>query len=258
MAVKILMADGDRAVLELARSSISTLQWCDLVTVKDGREAAELLQSQKFDGVVMADRVPHVDGFELIQHLKDSPLNAGIPIVMLTGGDVIDTMRRGFKAGVTFFAVKPSNRERFYHLFNAVRGAMENERRRHHRLPYRTPVTCSLGDQGQNRFVAESVDISAGGMLVRPSGGAEVGQVLELEFLLPQVSRTAQPVTPKSQKGLFAERDLPAAGPQKVRAKSLLRRPRGREYGTGFPRLDPQTTRGHRALYYRRKLSRAS
>ena len=72
MAVKILMADGDPAVLELARSSISTLQWCDLVTVKDGREAAELLQSQKFDGVVMADRVPHVDGFELIQHLKDS------------------------------------------------------------------------------------------------------------------------------------------------------------------------------------------
>jgi len=69
MAVKILMADGDHAVLELARSSISTLQWCDLVTVKDGHEAAKLLQSQKFDGVVMADRIPHVDGFELIQHL---------------------------------------------------------------------------------------------------------------------------------------------------------------------------------------------
>ena len=110
-----------------------------------------ILQSQKFDGVVMADRIPHVDGFELIQHLKDSPLNAGIPIVMLTGEDDIDTMRRGFKAGVTFFAVKPPNRERFYRLFNAVRGAMENERRRHHRLPYHTSVTCTLGDQGRNR-----------------------------------------------------------------------------------------------------------
>ena len=64
---------------------------------------------------------------------------------MLTGEDDIDTMRRGFKAGVTFFAVKPPNRERCYHLFNAVRGAMETERRRHHRLPYHTPVTCTLG-----------------------------------------------------------------------------------------------------------------
>ncbi len=240
MAVKILMADGDQAVLELARSSISTLQWCDLVTVKDGREAAELLQSQKFDGVVMADRVPHVDGFELIQHLKDSRLNAGIPIVMLTGGDVIDTMRRGFKAGVTFFSVKPSNRERFYRLFNAVRGAMENERRRHHRLPYNTPVTCSLGDQGRNRFVAESVDISAGGMLVRPSGGAEVGQVLDLEFLLPQVSRPTQPVTQKSQKGLFAERDLPPAGPQKVRARVCYVAPAGESMGLDFQDLTPK------------------
>jgi CheY-like chemotaxis protein len=240
MAVKILMADGDNAVLELARSSISTLQWCDLVTVKDGREAAELLESQKFDGVVMADRVPHVDGFELIQHLRDSHLNSGIPIVMLTVGDVIDTMRRGFKAGVTFFAVKPSNRERFYHLFNAVRGAMENERRRHHRLPYRTPVTCSLGDQGHNRFVAESVDISVGGMLVKPSGGAEVGQVLDLEFLLPQVSQTAQPMTQKSPKGLFAERDRPAAGPQKVRARVCYVAPAGESMGLDFQGLTPK------------------
>jgi CheY-like chemotaxis protein len=240
MAVKILMADGDHAVLELARSSISTTQWCDLVTVKDGREAAELLQSQKFDGVVMSDRVPHVDGFELIERLKLSHLNAGIPIVMLTDGDVIDTLRRGFKAGVTFFSVKPSNRERFYRLFNAVRGAMENERRRHHRLPYCTPVTCSLGDQGQHRFVAESVDISAGGMLVRPSGGAEVGQVLDLEFLVPQVSRTANPATQKSQKGLFGARDLPAAGPQKVRARVCYVAPAGESMGLDFQGLTPK------------------
>ncbi|HXW12902.1 MAG TPA: response regulator [Terriglobia bacterium] len=240
MAVKILMVDGDHAVLELAKSSISTLQWCDLVTVKDGRDAAKLLQNQKFDGVVTGDRIPNVDGFELIQHLKDSPLNARIPIVMLTGGDVIDTMRRGFKAGVTFFAVTPSNRERFFHLFNAVRGAMENERRRHHRLPYRTPVTCSLGDQGQNRFVAESVDISAGGISVKPSGGVMVGQVLELEFLLPQVSRPAHPGTQKSQKVLLAERDLPAAGPQKVRARVCYVAPSGESMGLDFQGLTPK------------------
>jgi CheY-like chemotaxis protein len=189
----------------------------------------------------MADSVPHVDGFELIQHLRLSPLNAGIPIVMLTCGDVIDTMRRGFKAGVTFFAVKPSNRERFFHLFNAVRGAMENERRRHHRLPYRTPVTCALGDQGKNRFVAESVDISGGGMSVRPSGGAEVGQILELEFLMPQISRPVHPaVTPKSQKVPFAERDIPAAAPQKVHARVCYVAPSGESMGLDFQDLTPK------------------
>jgi CheY-like chemotaxis protein len=238
MAVKILMVDGDVAVLELARSSTSSVQWCDLVTVKDGREAAKLLQSQKFDGVVMADRIPHVDGFELIQHLKDSPLNAGAPIVMLTGEDNIDTMRRGFKAGVTFFAVKPPNRERFFRLFNAVHGAMENERRRHHRLPYRTSVTCTLADQEvRSHFVAESIDISEGGMSVKPSGGTAIGQILELEFLLPQVSRPAHPVTQKSRKGLFAEHEPHVVGPQKVRARVRNLATSGESMGMDFQGL---------------------
>ena len=181
------MADGDAAVLDLARSIASSLKWCDLVVVNDGREAARYLQNEKFDGVVVADRLPVVDGFELIERLKHSSLNASIPIVMVTGEeDDIGTMRRGFRAGVTFFAVRPPNRERFYRLLNAVRGAMENERRRHNRLPYHTTVNCSIGDQGQIRFAAESIEISEGGMSLRPSGGAEKGQVLELEFLFPR------------------------------------------------------------------------
>ena len=239
MSIKILMADGDHAVLALARATVTSLNWCDLVTVDDGREAAKCLQSQKFDGLVMADRIPYLDGFELIQHLKRSSLNVGIPIVMLTGEDEIDTMRRGFKAGVTFFATKPPNRERFYHLINAVRGAMENKRRRHHRLPYRTPVTCSLGNQGRSRFVAESVKISEGGMSVRPSGGAEVGQVLELEFLLPLASRPAHQGTRNHQKALFAERGTPLLGPQKVRATALYVAPSGESMGLGFLGLTP-------------------
>jgi CheY-like chemotaxis protein len=194
------MADGDMTVLEMAKTSTTSFLWCELVTVKDGREAAKLLGSQKFDGVVMAGHIPHLERFELIRHLKDSPLNAGVPIVRLTDEDDIEMMRRGFKAGVTFFAIKPSNRERFYRLFNAVRGAMENEQRRHHRLPYHTKGICTFGDQNRNHFVAESTEIGEGGIAVKPSGGTEIGQILELEFLLPQISRPANSDAPKSRK----------------------------------------------------------
>ncbi|MGO8818239.1 MAG: response regulator [Terriglobia bacterium] len=238
MAVKILMADPDRGVLELARSTMSSLKWCDLVTVTDGHKAAEHLQRQKFDGLVMADRIPGMDALDLIRQMKGSTLNASVPIVMLTGDVDLDTMRKGFKAGVTFFATKPPNRERCYHLFNAVRGAMETEKRRHHRLPYRTPVNCSFGDVERNRFVAESVEISEGGMSVRPSGGVTVGQILELEFLMPRVLQPAHPVQ-KSRKGLFAEHEEPATGPQRVRAKVCYAAPSGEVIGLDFQDLKP-------------------
>jgi CheY-like chemotaxis protein len=239
MAVKILMADGNPVVLELARASTSTLLWCELVTTEDGCEASKLLHHHKFDGVVIGDRIRTVSGFELIQHLRHSAVNSGIPIVMLAAEDDIDTMRRGFKAGVTFFVATPSSRERFFHLFNAVRGAMESEKRRHYRLPYHTSVTCTMGDQGKNRFAAESVEISEGGISVRPSGGAVVGQVLELEFLLPKVSRPSQPTTGKRRKVIFAEREAAVHGPQKVRARVRYITTPGDVMGLDFQGLSP-------------------
>ena len=239
MPVKILMADGDPSVLEMAKATASSLQWCDLVTVDDGLQAEERLQSVKFDGFIIADRVPRVDAFELVQRLKASTMNAGIPIVMLTAEDNLDTMRRGFKAGVTFFSTKPSNRERFYRLFNATRGAMENERRRHYRLPYHTPVTCRLEDERRSRFVGESGEISEGGMSVKPSGGIQVGQILEVEFLLPQTSRPTPSAPQKSGKKLFAEREMPVAGPQKIRAKVCYAPPSGEIVGLDFVSLTP-------------------
>jgi len=238
--VNILMADGDLAALEMARATVSLLPWCDLTTLNDGRELAERIQQQKFDGIILADKLPQADGFELVQNVKRSPLNARTPIVMLTGEDDIDTMRRGFKAGVTFFSVKPSDRERCYRLLNAVRGAMETERRRHHRLPYHTPVTCSLGDPGRSHFVADSREISEGGMSVTPSGGLGVGQILELEFLLPQISQPVHSGEPRAQRRrLFVDDDAALTGPQKVRASVRYVAPSGESMGMDFLDLTP-------------------
>ena len=71
MAVRILMVAGSQAVLELAKSATASVQWCDLITVKDGNDARKLVQTQKFDGMMVADRIPQFDTFELIQQLKN-------------------------------------------------------------------------------------------------------------------------------------------------------------------------------------------
>jgi hypothetical protein len=104
---------------------------------------------------------------------------------MLTGYDDVETMRQGFRAGVTFFLGKPFTRERATGLFSAMRGAILREKRQHARLPYRTAVECSVGDPPERRFTAESINVGEGGMLIEPSGGVEKGQVLRLEFRMP-------------------------------------------------------------------------
>jgi c-di-GMP-binding flagellar brake protein YcgR len=61
------------------------------------------------------------------------------------------------------------------------------ERRRNARLPYRTSVNCVWEEE---RFVATSINISEGGMALERSGGAAVGDVLTLEFNMPEAKES--------------------------------------------------------------------
>jgi hypothetical protein len=91
-------------------------------------------------------------------------------------------MRKGFQAGATFFLGKPLTRERIYHLFNATRGAMMVEQRRHRRFPFRTTVKCGYSGKQLN---LQSINLSESGMLLDSSGGMDLGQEFDVEFLVP-------------------------------------------------------------------------
>jgi CheY-like chemotaxis protein len=225
MLVRVLVVDDEPAVLELIRTTVQALRWCEVLTLTNSRMAAKCLARQKFDGVIVDAHMRDLDGFGVTECARTSPLNAGIPIVMLTDDSDINTMRRGFRAGVTFFAAKPSTRERVYRLFSAVRGTMLREQRRHHRLPFRTSVVCRWKNHEMGQFMAESLEISEGGMSLTPSGGLEVGQEAELEFVLPQASGSAKPAVQKPAKSLFHEPEATLDGPQRLRATVRYRTP---------------------------------
>ena len=238
MLVRVLVVDDEPAVLELIRTTVQALRWCEVLTLSNSRAAATCLARQKFDGVIVDAHLRDLDGFGVTECARTSPLNAGIPIVMLTDDHDINTMRRGFKAGVTFFAAKPSTRERVYRLFSAVRGTMLREQRRHHRLPFRTSVVCRWKNHEVGHFMAESLEISEGGMSLTPSGGLEVGQEAELEFVLPQASGSAKPAVQKPGRSLFHEPEAALDGPQKLRAKVRYRTPQD-AIGLEFVSLAP-------------------
>jgi CheY-like chemotaxis protein len=238
MSVRVLVVDDDPEVLELIKTTVQALGWCEVVTLEDSHAAATCLQSQKFDGVIVRAQMRDLDGFGVTECARTSPLNAGIPIVMLTDDSDIDTMRKGFRTGVTFFAPKPSNRERVYRLFSAVRGTLVTEKRRHHRLPFRTTVFCRWKNHETGHFIAESLEISEGGMSLAPSGGLAVGQEAELEFVLPLVSGPAKPAGEKRHRSLFPEPQAALDGPQKLRARVRYRTPQD-SIGLEFVSLAP-------------------
>jgi CheY-like chemotaxis protein len=192
VALRILGVDDEPDGLFMLKAAGKSLG-CEVLTMTDSREAAERINHQKFDGILVDVQMPHLDGFELTRRIRASSSNSQVPIVMLTGYDNIETMRHGYQAGITFFLGKPFTVEKLRGLLAAARGAMLKEKRQHVRLPLRTAVECRAG---KVQFKAESLNISEAGLLLEPSGGLAIGQDVELGFSLPQ---GRQPLRPRAQ-----------------------------------------------------------
>jgi len=179
--MKILLVDDEPQICRLVKSLVEPLG-VEVRTSSDSREAALILETEKFDGIMLDVAMPNLDGFELARKIRSTPPNQFAPIIMLTGTDDVDTMRRAFKAGATFFIGKPISREKIYAIFRTARGAMLAERRRYARLPYRTAVAIQREDERPN---TTSLTIGEGGMGLESSGSAVVDEIVMLEFNLP-------------------------------------------------------------------------
>jgi CheY-like chemotaxis protein len=187
--LRVMAVDDDPSVLLLLKKQLESMG-CEVTDLVDSRVAAERLKKEKVDGLFVDVVMPHVDGFNLTRQARLSKLNYRVPIVMLTGLDNAETMRKGFDSGANFFLGKPFTRERVYKLMGATRGAMTREKHRYARLSFNAGVECTVVTSPTRQFRSSSVNISEGGMMLTSTGGLAVGQELEVAFELPNVSHT--------------------------------------------------------------------
>jgi phosphoserine phosphatase RsbU/P len=74
-----------------------------------GREALERLRGARFDLVLLDITMPGMDGYEALARIKADPLLAGIPVVMVTAIDGVDSVVRCLELGAEDYITKPFN-----------------------------------------------------------------------------------------------------------------------------------------------------
>jgi CheY-like chemotaxis protein len=189
MSLKILVVDDDPDVMKMIKTVIQSLGY-EVLGLTDSQQAAERISHQKFDGVFVDARMPGLDGLGLVRHIRMSGTNNSVPIVMLTGYDDVETMRAGFRAGITFFMGKPPEVRQVGNILKLMQDVMLREKRSYVRLPLRTVVTCRMNE---HQFTSASINVSEGGMLLEASGGLELGREVELRFSVPQIPDVLNP-----------------------------------------------------------------
>ena len=104
MAVRILVVDDDRAVRESLRRSLS-FNGYSVELAQDGREALDLIASDRPDAVVLDVMMPRLDGLEVCRQLRST--GDDLPILVLTARDSVSERVAGLDAGADDYLPKP-------------------------------------------------------------------------------------------------------------------------------------------------------
>lgn len=78
----LLVEDSEAAIIQLQFALKSAGFSVDTVT--GGRAAVDYLQHHVPDGIVLDLMMPEVDGFEVLQEVRSSPLTSGVPVMVVT------------------------------------------------------------------------------------------------------------------------------------------------------------------------------
>ncbi|HEX8559863.1 MAG TPA: response regulator [Pyrinomonadaceae bacterium] len=104
---RILVADDDPVVRRLVTSVVRRAGYTP-VAVENGREAIRILQTDAGFGAAVFDMVmPHLEGIDIIRHMRTEKRLMRIPVIMMTSETELKLMKDSFAAGATLFLPKP-------------------------------------------------------------------------------------------------------------------------------------------------------
>ncbi|MCU1383629.1 MAG: hypothetical protein JWL71_2326, partial [Acidobacteria bacterium] len=90
--LKVLVVDDDPAAVELIAVRIAALASA-ILRANGGREAIEIARRERPDVIVLDLMMPDVNGFDVVEALKELPATAAIPILVITAKHVTDLDR---------------------------------------------------------------------------------------------------------------------------------------------------------------------
>ncbi|MGH1461864.1 MAG: response regulator [Neptuniibacter sp.] len=105
---ELLVVDDDPSNRELLSRRVKRIGY-SVTAVSSGEEALELLESERFDLVLLDYMMPGLSGLETLQLMKESSRLRTIPVIMLSASDDVNMMVDCILQGAEDYIFKPFN-----------------------------------------------------------------------------------------------------------------------------------------------------
>ncbi len=103
---QILLIEDEPLVRESLEDVLS-LEGYDLVTARDGRTGLKAIEARRPDLVICDINMPEMDGFSVLDTLREDPVTRNLPFIFLTARSSRADLRRGMELGADDFLTKP-------------------------------------------------------------------------------------------------------------------------------------------------------
>ncbi|MCK5693366.1 MAG: response regulator [Bacteroidales bacterium] len=111
--LSILLAEDNLINQKVAQSIFKNIGY-EIEIAKNGAEAVELVEQQKFDVVFMDLLMPEMDGYQAAEQIRAA--GHTLPIVALSADETDETRKAAFEAGMNDYLMKPTRVESIKHL----------------------------------------------------------------------------------------------------------------------------------------------
>ena len=103
--IKILLVEDDSFLLGMYATKFE-MEGFKVIVAEDGEKAIRLALKEAPDIILLDIILPKINGFEVLRQLKDSPITANIPVILLTNLSQKDEIEQGLKMGAEDYLIK--------------------------------------------------------------------------------------------------------------------------------------------------------
>lgn len=98
----VLIVEDEKAIAELIEMTLEPFGYA-CVKAFDGEQAADLVEREAFDLILLDVMLPGVDGFSLMEYIRPTDT----PVIFLTAQSSVEDRVRGLRAGAYDYIIKP-------------------------------------------------------------------------------------------------------------------------------------------------------
>ena len=102
--IKILVADDEKEIRDLLEIYLIN-EGYKVIKAQDGQEALDIIDKEEIDLLVLDINLPGVDGFYILEKLRESDINTRVIIV--SANREIEDRIKGLDLGANDYLVKP-------------------------------------------------------------------------------------------------------------------------------------------------------